>query len=457
MFRPLFKKFESASYRTLAKKGALSCPDCGAKTSTIPTSADDLITCTSCGAKASPLEWTPSLIAGETVETPALLPSSSRITREADLSGTTTWNIPASGKSGGLMVFAIMWCSITAIVSGGFLLAFLSSSGESRNDTPGWMLIPFFGVFWCVGLGIFYAAFRNKYARHRISVSRDTVTLRREFLGRVKERSLPLGTVKSVAQVQFYQQNHEPVLGIEIRGHRGKLRFGSILTAEEKAWLVAEIEQAVSGTGRTSITPSCATKQERNVLAPPAPTERTSYFSTTVTHSLKHQIPFALAACCMGMLFLFVISRFWEIESLTPDKTAPAFVRIFDMAFGLLGGFMRIVFILIGGAMLVGGLAMIVHIVRTHGRQTQVEGSDTLISVRRLKRYRILNERTFPRNAVTDIRSSVCGATHGIVSKRVQLIVGEKAETVASSLIADQADAMVSEVRQALGIPNHRK
>lgn len=455
MFRQLFRKLESTSYKTLAKKGALSCPDCRAKASTIPTSADDLITCVSCGTKALPLEWTRSPFAGETVETPAILPSSSRITRETGLSGSVSWNVPASGKSGGLMIFAILWCSITAIASSGFLLAILSSGGESRGDSSGWMPIPFFGVFWFVGLGMFYAAFRNKYARHRISVSSDTVTLRRELFGRAKERSLPVGTVNSVAQVQFYQQNYEPVLGIEIRGHRGKLRFGSILTAEEKAWLVVEIKQAVSGAGVAATPPSCAT--EPDVLAPPIRAERKSYFSTTVTHSLKHQIPFALASCFMGSLFLFVIFRFWEIDSLTLDKTAPGFIRFFDMIFGLLGGFMRIVFILIGSAMLVGGLTMIVHIIRMHGQQTQVEGSDTLISVRRLKRHRILNERTFPRNAVTDIRSSVCGATHGIVSKRVHLIVGEKAEPVVSSIIADQADAMVSEVLQALGIPNRRK
>jgi uncharacterized membrane protein len=457
MFRPLFRKFESASYKALAKKGGLSCPDCRAKASTIPTSADEVITCAFCGTKASPVEWTRSFIAGETVGAPAQLPASSRITREIDPSGTIVWNIPASGKSGGLIVFAILWCSITAVISSGFLFASLSSAGETRSDSPGWFLIPFFGVFWAVGLGMFYAAFRNKYARHRISANRDTITLRREFFGRTKEKSLPTGTIKSVAQVMFYQQNYEPVLGIEIRGRHGKLRFGSILSAEEKAWLVTEIKQAALGAGEAAATSSCLTEPEPKALDPAASTVGKSYFSASVTHSLKHHIPFALAACFMGALFLFVISRFWETESLASDQAAPGFIRFFDMLFGLLGNSMRVLFILIGGGMVAGGCSLIVWVIRVHGQQTQIEGSDTLISVRRLKQHRVLSERTFPRAAVTDIRSSVCGATHGIVSKRVQLIVGDTAETVASSITSDQADAMVTEVRRALRTPDHQK
>ncbi len=137
------------------------------------------------------------------------------------------------------------------------------------------------------------------------------------------------------------------------------------------------------------------------------------------------------------------------------QQSAPGFIRVFDALFVLVGNSMRVLFMLIGGGMLAGGFAMIVRVIRVHGQETQVEGSDSLISIRRLKRRRGLGERTFPRAAVTDIRSSFCGETSGIVSKRVQLIVAEKAETVASSIVAEQADTMVTEVRRALGIADH--
>ena len=141
------------------------------------------------------------------------------------------------------MLFSLAWLSITAIVSGTFLFTFLSG-GKSEGNMPEWLLIPFFGIFWAVGLGTLYTGLHNMLARHRVSVGGGRLTLRREMLGRVSEKSLSCTGITTLEQREFYQQNDQPVYGIEIKGVEGKIRFGTTLEEAEKALLVVELTEA---------------------------------------------------------------------------------------------------------------------------------------------------------------------------------------------------------------------
>ena len=60
----------------------------------------------------------------------------------------------------------------------------------------------------------------------------------------------------------------------------------------------------------------------------------------------------------------------------------------------------------------------------------------------------------FPWSSVTGIRSFVTGSTNTTMMKRVELIVGEKAEPVTRWAEGTRADALAAEVRQALGLPD---
>lgn len=182
--------------------------------------------------KVSPDE---SLVKGHTTH-PDQCPAGTRIQREGSVAGECVWHVPAKGKYGNFLFVGLFWTLITAVVTRSILF---------NPVPPLWFGYPLIIVFWAISFGCLYIGVRNKYARHRIAVTQEIVTLRREMLGMVKVKSLATRDVQSVEQTIFYHQNYQPVYGVEIRARKGKLRFGSMLEAAEKAWLVEDIKRAV--------------------------------------------------------------------------------------------------------------------------------------------------------------------------------------------------------------------
>jgi hypothetical protein len=443
MFKKLQEKLEAGNFKALVTKGVLACPSCGAKPLGIPANASETLTCSGCGTRASAKEWASAGRPGELVGNPDRPPAGTKITRGNDASGASVWDIPASGKSGGLLVFAVLWCSIIALVSGGFLFAYLSGEpiqNKGPGKSPDWVIIPFLSVFWAVGLGMFYAGFRNKFAKHRIAVSVDAVSLRREFFGKVRDKSLPLAGINAVSQVEFYQKNYQPVHGVEIRGNGGKLRFGSILTPEEKAWLVADIGRAIFGT------PTAVATSQRSALV------AQSVFSIVLPNSRKHVWPLAVMLVAMGIAFVVVGVLFIDSPAPFRSAEAPPAVAAFDRIFDFLTHGFRNVWIFMSGMMAVAGLSLVVWLMTTRGQETRVEGSDSEIALRTYRHGRIIKDRSFPRASVTDLRASVSGSSNNKVMKRLELIVGDRAEKLASWIEGARADEIVREVRRCLGL-----
>lgn len=435
MFRKVIAKAGAAA----RKSAHLACPECGARPETLPSNSKSVITCARCGTKASWSEWSATARQSGSVSDPDRPPANTRIVRQADDMGGVEWNIPASGKSGGFMFFAIFWCAITAVVSGGFLFGEVKSDGDFPVQL---ILIPFFGIFWAIGLGMLYVACRNKYAKHRLRANRETVTLSRMLFGRAKHKSLPADGISSIAQAEFYQSNYQPVYGIEIKGRQGKLRFGTMLGDEDKAWLVADLRRVVFG--------APVTAAARQVVADAAVRTRQAYFSHPVPGSRSHLWPLAILLTLIGVAFvcigIFVID--WETGK-TAEK-APSAIKVFDFVFSLMTGGFRVIWTLMSGLMAVGGIGLGTWLVRTRGQETRVEGSDSEIAIRTTRHGRVLKERVFPRAQVSDIRTSVSGSSNNRTMKRVELIVGDKAEKIAGWIDGEQADALVEEVRRAL-------
>jgi len=431
MFRKIADSAQLAHYRSVAKKSGLVCPSCSALARVIPEAADQVITCSSCGTKATIHEWTPkegSIRTGD-ADSP---PTGTKITKDASISGTTIWKIPASGKSGGLLFFAICWCAITGIVSGGFLMAFLLGEKMS-GDFPGWLLIPFFGIFWAAGLGMFYAAFRNKFARLQLTVDSSAVTLRRELFGRTKDITLPVSGITSVSQVQFYQQNYQPVHGIEIRGTGGKIRFGSILTDEEKAWLVADLR-------RTILSPALKMATARKA----APVVRQSYFSIVIPHSRRGLLHHAVIMTLMGISFIAIGNFLLCPGSHTKFDVFERMLNGLDLGF-------RVIWLGMSSLITLGGLTLFGWLLRAKGVETRLEGNDSEIAIRTFKHGLVIKERSYPRASVTDFRTAASGYSSDRIKKRIEMIVGEKAETLAHWVDEEQADGFAAEARAALG------
>ena len=219
-------------------RGPVACPKCGEKQRL--SSGAKVITCTHCGYRASFMEWSMRSAREKEDATadPDVPPADTKIKRRTLGPGAVAWEIPPSGKSGGMLGFAVLWTGFTAVWT---TLALLGSA----KSEDGWIGPLFSLPFWAVGLTMLYFSLRGKYAWHLLMVKDDTIVMARSFFKRTTRKSLGRSSLKSVEKKEFYQQNYTPVYGIEIRGKEGKLRFGTTLREEEKDWLVADMRRVL--------------------------------------------------------------------------------------------------------------------------------------------------------------------------------------------------------------------
>ncbi len=433
MFRKVVETFEKASVKAALREGKLVCPDCGKKAGNFPPKWDEVMECHACGTKTSLSEWVTQdgVVPGRA----DLPPQATKIRRESDGHGGITWHIAAQGKFGFFLFFAAFWLGITVLVSGGFLITIING-GKIEGNMPEWVLIPFFGIFYAIGFGVLYVGLRQKFMCHRLIVSGGGVTLRSDMFGRKKEKSLQPGTLKSVAQKEFYQQNYKPVFGIEIKGSGGKLRFGSALTMEDKAWLTADIKEALFG--REVVEPKMS-------VAGHSPGTRKQVFSVKMPGPQKFDWVGGLFFTLMAVGFIFVGIFLIEGEPLPKNReNSGDFFQLFISLFS--NGF-RGIWLLMSTAFAGIGIAVLVASLRCIGQERRIEGNSTEVSIRTYKRGLIVKDKSYPRSAITDIRSSKTGYSNGSTMKRIELIVGNKVERIASWAEGDEADEMVAEVR----------
>lgn len=442
MFKKVFESLEKANVRTKLKNGELACPDCGAAAGELPKNWNEVMVCKSCGARASLTEWANGANSGQSIGFADRPPANTKIRRETVGQDQVIWHIPATGKFGFLLFFALFWLFITAMVSGGFLIAFFTG-GEIEGDMPGWLMIPFFGIFWAVGLGVLYAAFRQKFLNQSITFDRNQITLQKKMFSKTSEKSLAISSIGSIAQKEFYQQNYKPVFGIEIRGKDGKLRFGSDLTAEEKSWLVADFNQVLSGKQTTGFNGTT------EGLAPIRVGSRKSVFSVSIPKPGAGALFASLIFTIFGMGFVCIGIFLIEGESIPRDQQGAGGLMTW-FHFLLANGF-RTIWIMFCSLFVLIGLGMTLSTLRAMKKDRRIEGNEAEISIRTYRNGLILEDRSFPRNQVHDIRGTISGSSNNKSMKRVELIVGDKTEKIASWMDGEMADQMIAEVRAALG------
>jgi uncharacterized membrane protein len=238
--RRLFAWFINRQARKASAK--IHCPACKAVVPPIRLHPDLLweavVECPQCG-HVSPL---PSFIspAAKTEEErfveseePVSQPASTRIVVE-DAGSGRRWEVPAKGGCSFMLVFGTLWLTFST-----FMAVVVASSADH------WIPIAFISVFVLIGLGLLYFALLGSRARHTLELDAVELVHTRRFLGRTKRKAFPRESIRSVKLVVFYEQNYKPIHGIEIMGERRKIRFGSVLTPEEKAWLCQDLRQAL--------------------------------------------------------------------------------------------------------------------------------------------------------------------------------------------------------------------
>ena len=168
---------------------------------------------------------------------PFARPAETKIQRETVSETQLLFVIPASGRWGGTLFFAIFW----NVVSWTAFCAFLFGNKPSGS----FPVLPFVAMFPLIGIGLAYWALRTRFAMHLLYLSAENIRLQRQLFGRSKNFDLATANVTTVHKAEFYQQNYQPVYGIEIKSNTGKIRFGSILTEDEKNWLCWEIREFI--------------------------------------------------------------------------------------------------------------------------------------------------------------------------------------------------------------------
>ena len=108
-----------------------------------------------------------------------------------------------------------------------------------------WFVVLYFAVFLLVGIRFAYAALRTRFASHLLYLSPEFIRIQRQLFGKSKNIDLVTSNVTTVHKAEFYRHDYQPVYGIEIKSNSGKIRFGSILTEDEKNWLCWEIREFI--------------------------------------------------------------------------------------------------------------------------------------------------------------------------------------------------------------------
>lgn len=445
MISKLVGKLEHAAFRSALRKGGLRCPSCGAPPVAAVTAPDDWLNCAECGGKSAAREWVMS--GGVPRGWADRPPADTAIRRETRDDGAIRWLIPPSGKSGGFLLFAVFWCAITAVVSGGFLIAILFGKPvEGADSVPAWMVAPFlllfFGIFWAIGIGMFYVAARNKWARTGVMVSRDEVVLVRTLFGRKKEQRVPRASVESVGSEEFYRSNETPVYGITIKAGAKKLKFGSMLRDDEKGWLAADLKRVLCGEPERPVRTQQLTEE-----GPPIPADRA--FSLLIPDAGRHLLPMAAVLTLMGLGFMAV--GLFVIEGGTSiGRDGSAVARAFDLVFWLMSSGFRVIWTLISAAMTIAGVWMWIRLLRNRNSERRLEGDASVVAIRRKRHGMVLSEETFPRAGVTDLRTSSSGHSNGKPMNRIDLLADGKTRTLAWWVDADAAERFVAEARGSL-------
>ena len=445
MFRKVFEAMEKANVRAKVKAGELVCPECGAMAPGMPGEWGAVLKCASCGIAASLSEWACEITTPLRRARADMPPPGTKIRETGDGLGGKVWEIPVKGKAGFFIFFGTVWLGILGIVSGGFLYGYFFADDvrhQSRTDSPDWFVIPFLGIFWAIGLGVLYAGLREKYMKSRITVSGGEVKFTKELFGRSKVKAMPFASIKGIEQREFYQQNYKPVYGIEIKGDTGKIRFGSGLADTEKAWLVAALRESVFG------------RPEDKPVSPRSPVASAwkEIFSVVVPGYGGKTWLAPLAFTAVGVGFVCIGIFVIEGDSVPSRAEVPGVLYYFELVFSLMGNGFRMLWLLISSFFAVLGIGISVSMARDAGKEKRIEGNAAQVSIRSYKRGLVVEDRSFPRSEVTDIRTFKSGSSGSRVMKQVELIVGEKVEIVAGWIDGEMADEMARKVRDALGL-----
>ncbi len=211
---------------------------------------DTLVECTQCGHTMSVFELgsdgSRSLEESANSGDEIIAKPKQTTIQVADSATERLWQIPEKGGCHFLLIFGTLWLSFCLV----FTIIMIRAPGHNPIGA-----FAFIGLFYLVGLGVIYAGLRMTRTRHLIRLTPYEFIHERVFFDSTKRQTWPPASVRSVELVVFYTQNYQPIYGIEVRGDHGKIRFGSAMETQEKAWLCQELRNALGLTAEATEAP----------------------------------------------------------------------------------------------------------------------------------------------------------------------------------------------------------
>lgn len=247
----MFNRIQDFAFKkgyALARKKGMNCPSCSNKLdlpAQMPEGGlDAAVSCQKCGWEGLITDlFSSGSDRRQRIVTEK--PLKSKIKRGIGPDGET-WEIPAEMRPNFMWLFSLFWLGITGVISAAFIVGFIKGGvkNESGETVSGlWLL--FFVPFWIVGLGTLYAAFRGTFGYFTIIKNRQSLKVRRHLLGNKTDKELLLTDVEKIILDTAYSQNEKPVYEVKIVGKDGNnLKFGAMLTDDEKSWMVYELSRA---------------------------------------------------------------------------------------------------------------------------------------------------------------------------------------------------------------------
>src|SRR6185437_14331602 len=106
----------------------------------------------------------------------------------------------------------------------------------------------FFVVFGCVDVVLMLALFSAIFSSTRITLSSDTLTLRKSFLGLPRIKVVPFSDIAEIHPYSGFQQNTNTFYGLRLTTKSGRklTLVNGIADRQEARWLVSQLESAAS-------------------------------------------------------------------------------------------------------------------------------------------------------------------------------------------------------------------
>jgi len=156
---------------------------------------------------------------------------------------------PGGKKARSLGCFGFIWMAIVVPASSIFILTD-DADWDGGNAPSLFVLIPFFGIFWAVGIGMIIAWVRMRFTNIFLSVEREQFAIQKTLFGRKKLKKIQLDEKSHAKLIESYSENDAPVYAIQMVGIGQTENFATGLSYEEKRWLANTINRFLGTSGR---------------------------------------------------------------------------------------------------------------------------------------------------------------------------------------------------------------